>query len=632
MENLIQKNLDFLERELPQVYKRYRQLLDKHCKDEVNAEYIGNASHHNILLNGKPAHSIYSPDIDGQIMSIMLNEEDYDTIFVFGIGMGHHINEMCKSFPEKNKIFYEPNFDVFCELLKVQDLEKLYSKNVMFLLSDDRQSIVDSLIHLFTTFVIYKVTFIGLPTYIAEYSEDWTYITKGYVDFFMRYSVNLKTLIKYNNSWMINIFKNLRHYPFESGFDDFKEKFKGVPGIVVSSGPSLKKNMHLLKDILDKAVVVSAGSSINALDASGIIPHIMLAVDGSQLMSDEYNAVKDNSILFAHIMNVHFDCIEKYKGPKLHFKVSSEMSVEYYEKVNSISSTTIGSGGSCANVAMDFLAKLGCNPIVLIGQDLCFTGNVTHSEGVWDRKEITTEVLKSDGPDFIKKKDIFGDDVFTNRVFSTIHKWFEDYIRANETHSTGLKVINATEGGLPIQGAENMSFSEAIRRYCKEDRNIKARLMDIHTQSLCRERENKKNVKHFLDSSQTEFKKIERMSKSRIELLQRIFKRLENGNSEAADLRSKINKITEKMEKNMAYNYLIWLQSFEMIYNIKNAYEIKAKEEKEVAEKLKVLYQGLEMQFNEIHMRIRIIRELVEKTLQELKSLKEWDDVYGQTG
>lgn len=622
METLFEKNINFMQTELPYLYTNYTRL-EKEFESDKEILCCDTNGYSNLRINGKPVHSIYDKSTNGKIMSLTLKDADFDTIFVFGLGLGYHIEELYENFPDKNKVLYEPDFNAFQELMNVQDLEKLYRKNVVLLLPDSKENVLEAMINLFTSFVVYKTTFTGLPTYMWEYMEDWAHITKGFVDYFSRYTVNLKTLIKYNNIWMVNFFKNLRFFPFEAELDDLMGKFEGVPGIVVSSGPSLKKNMHLVSEIMDKAVVVSAGSSINALDGAGLAPHMMLAVDGTQLMSDEYNAVENKNIIFAHTTSVHYDCIEKYQGPKIHFKVTSDSHLDYFEKITGRKTVPVNTGGSCANVAMDFLVRLGCNPVILIGQDLCFTGNVTHSEGVWDRQEITDEKIKNSSEMF-KTKDIDGNDVYTNRVFNAIHKWFESYAKRNANENTGIKIVNATEGGLKIEGAEHISFREAIDKYMNKNLSINERLEELFDESVEKSIDSKDKIKEFLENIVSEMNKLEKLSRSRLEILNKIQRKLGAKNFSTGELRKKMEQLTTKLEKNEAFHYFIWLSSFEVIYNIKNASEKNIEGVSDVSEKLKILYRGLCTQYSQIHQRIRVIKELASETIKELDQLDEW--------
>lgn len=619
--NRLKENLQYMEKQMPELYQQYLAAKQQDYKKNQIEAYETNG-YLNTTLNGKHIHSRYNPLVEGRLFTMILEKETFDTVFIMGLGLGYHIDEIIEQYPDKNKIIYEPNLQVFEAFLTHFDIKKIHQQNLLLLLKDKKENIAKRMIDTFRAHKIYQVTFIGLPTYIAEYNEDWQYIAAEFVTFFRRYTIDIRTARRYQDLWLFNCFRNLKHYPFESEIDEYIGKFKGIPGVIVSSGPSLTKNMHLLNEIKDKAVIVAAGSSINALQDNGISPHIMLGADGSQLMSDEYNAVKDHSMIFSHIMNIHPECIDQYKGPKMHFRVVSESHMLYFEKVNNIKTTVVSMGGSCANLAMDFLHKLGCTPIILIGQDLAFTGNVTHAEGVWDRMNV-----KEHTGNLIVIKDIHGNDVYTDPIFNSFRVWFEVYIKEVAAAGRPVYVINATEGGAFIKGAEHMTFREAIDKHCRQSLNIRGMLHELHEKSLGKIEENKQHIRHFIDVVEADISEIESLSKKRMELLLKLREKLDKNDTNINRLRDTINKTTDELEAGEAYTYLIKIALREIIAGIKNSCEQQAQAETNITKKLKILYEGLQKQFDEVHTRVLVIKS----ALEELKeNIKEWNDSHDE--
>jgi hypothetical protein len=114
-------------------------------------------------------------------------------------------------------------------------------------------------------------------------------------------------------------------------------------------------------------------------------------------------------------------------------------------------------GDSTSHTAFHLAERLGCDPIVLIGQDLAYTGGKTHAAGVATRADSGSEAGQLMVPAFD------GGEVATSQSLFTILKHFEAKIAASRA-----KVINATEGGARLEGAEPMRFSEALERHAPE--------------------------------------------------------------------------------------------------------------------------------------------------------------------
>ena len=58
-----------------------------------------------------------------------------------------------------------------------------------------------------------------------------------------------------------------------------RDKFRGVPAICVSAGPSLDEAIGELKQINHHALIIACDSAVNALVNSGITPHVVVTVD-----------------------------------------------------------------------------------------------------------------------------------------------------------------------------------------------------------------------------------------------------------------------------------------------------------------------------------------------------------------
>ena len=63
------------------------------------------------------------------------------------------------------------------------------------------------------------------------------------------------------------------------GVEELRHLFKGKPGIVVSSGPSLDKNIHLLEAVKDQCVIVGADASLRHLVKARAAPDFITSVE-----------------------------------------------------------------------------------------------------------------------------------------------------------------------------------------------------------------------------------------------------------------------------------------------------------------------------------------------------------------
>src|SRR5205823_4255217 len=89
----------------------------------------------------------------------------------------------------------------------------------------------------------------------------------------------LNTLIANGRRTAENITRNIGWYVASPSLARLKDRFKRSPAIIVSAGPSLRKNKHLLKDAAGKAVIVAVQTTLQPLLEMGIRPHFVTSLD-----------------------------------------------------------------------------------------------------------------------------------------------------------------------------------------------------------------------------------------------------------------------------------------------------------------------------------------------------------------
>ena len=160
------------------------------------------------------------------------------------------------------------------------------------------------------------------------------------------------------------------------GVNELKDLFKDKPAILVSTGPSLAKNIHHLIDLKDKAIIICVGQAIRVLLAYGIMPDFCTTVDFGEVNYVHFKGLMDSKIPLVTINRTYAPLIRDWQGPKF----VAATPVPGYENLSSGILTEKGfieSGGSVAHMSLGLAQLLGCNPIAFIGQDLAL-GESSH--------------------------------------------------------------------------------------------------------------------------------------------------------------------------------------------------------------------------------------------------------------
>lgn len=254
-----------------------------------------------------------------------------------------------------------------------------------------------------------------------------------------------------------NYIHNLRYVPENSSFDKLYGKFNSVPAICVGAGPSLKKNIHLINEAKGKAVIIAVDAVAQVLEKNGIVPDIITTLDPQQATIRKfanYNEDKDK-VYLAHILESHPTVLAKF--PKrflcLHPDSMNVWFRNYFHdlKIMPMPCTTV------AHLSFNIAYVLGCDPIVLVGQDLSYPEDESHIKGV----EITRDKSWIEVSANLYVDGVNGKPVRTTLGFKQMKDFYEEFISAKDIH-----VINATEGGADIKGTKISTFREVIDDYC----------------------------------------------------------------------------------------------------------------------------------------------------------------------
>ena len=258
-----------------------------------------------------------------------------------------------------------------------------------------------------------------------------------------------------------NLAVNFRKLGSSKSFGSLIDKIdKDVPAIIVASGPSLAKNMHLLKEAKGKSVIISADSAVSALLANDIVPDLYISVDpNKEAKSFEDDRVKDIPSVVELTSSVN--AIKEGQEHFFLFNRDNKYLENFLDEYN-VDMHMIGSGGSVANMCFDIAVTIGFRTMIFIGLDLAYTGNKTHVENTarygMAIEESTVEYTT----------DIYGNQVKSSGEFAIYRGLIEEGIAANPD----MCVIDATEGGALVRGTKIMTFAEAISKYCNKDFSI----------------------------------------------------------------------------------------------------------------------------------------------------------------
>ncbi|RPH52385.1 MAG: DUF115 domain-containing protein [Desulfobacteraceae bacterium] len=304
---------------------------------------------------------------------------------------------------------------------------------------------------------------------------------------------------------------NLRPIIEDPGIIAFKNIFAGKPGIVIGAGPSLNKNIHLLKEARQKAVLISVDAALKPLLEAGIRPHIVTNIErrpGQDLFFRDRGNLEDTFFVFSPV--VPSETYDAYKGPKI-------IAHRYEELMHwlNIPKGSLTGGPLVGNFAFNIAQYIGCSPIILVGQDLSFKpAGSTHVKG------MVFDCLDAYQKDAIEVEGNYEDILLTTRSFEEGRKAFEVQIECY----TGL-CINATEGGARIRSSLLLDLRCALDTYCKTSFDPLIHLKEIWNTEKSGQKDTEGEIKRIgavIDNSLSEMEIAIRECRKGIEIIESV--------------------------------------------------------------------------------------------------------------
>ncbi|EPF0462771.1 motility associated factor glycosyltransferase family protein, partial [Campylobacter coli] len=267
---------------------------------------------------------------------------------------------------------------------------------------------------------------------------------------------------------------NLPQMITHPSYKELLSKRKGISdtAIIVSTGPSLTKQLPLLKKYASKATIFCADSSYPILAKHNIKPDYVLSLERIPLTSEFFNndfGEFDKDILFVLKSYVHPHTTKYLQKNNRNFMlVSTYASFINYLKLDDFGYFNMGF--SVANMNFLLAIHLKHKNIVLIGQDLAYAkdglshtkdySNLDKHEGHFqrDKNKYTTQAYGDNGK------------VESSFVWTLFRHNFEQDV-ANAKKNYYITTYNCTEGGARIEGTIEKPFLWACENLLDKDLN-----------------------------------------------------------------------------------------------------------------------------------------------------------------
>ncbi|EIY3537938.1 motility associated factor glycosyltransferase family protein [Campylobacter jejuni] len=400
--------------------------------------------------------------------SILEKTPRYPFICIYGIGNALLIKNLAKHY--KHLFVFESEIELFILALSVLDLsEELRTYKIIFFdcvaedieiqiaMIFDQQSILEYL-------SLYEM-FIGSHYYLKYYETSILSLNelciKSAAVAIRNADITCFLPLLTHGHFLQNIPSMLESIPLQRLLNERKNKFENA--IVVSAGPSLSKQLSLLKQYQEKAVIFCADGALSMLEKEGIVPDYVTNLDFTDLaMKFFQNKENLKQSVIALECATHPNVVRSLKAENCMIILRNKA---LYQRFNLNDFGYIDTGTHVSHFSYTLALALGFKNIIMIGQDLAFDEKEnSHSKGFDFGEKFSGEenIDKLKVPAYAGKGE-----VLTHIAWNDYRIKLEYLFACN---SKEAKFYNATEGGARINFTEELSFKECCEKFLTKEK------------------------------------------------------------------------------------------------------------------------------------------------------------------
>lgn len=473
--SIYEKNLEAIKLNNQKLYAAIKEAGYEQESIQVEAESAKNGMLITKVIDGTASiylNSQYNPEKEAvKYVEQYQRVLDYSVMFFLGFGNGIIVRELLQVLGEHvTFVFYEPAVRLFLHTIQhfdvtdiIQDSRiRLYVKGL-----NDEKYIGDW--NVMVTDENWQICiFDALPKYRKLFPVVCKELEDAYCYLINRAKINIETSAHFGKDEAYNDIYNMRHFDNCNCEEDFEGIFPtDMPVILVAAGPSLEKNVMLLKEAKGKALIIAMDTILKYLLTRGIKPDLVVSADPRK----SYALFKSEGALqipLAMESSLNYRIVDLMAQQRIIF-ISSEN--PYYNSIFQLvekNMYSLAGGGSVSTLAFSLAIAWGFRRLVLVGQDLALSPDKVHAgNSGHDHGRLQKDLIPVEG--------YYGDTVYTSPDYNYYLNWYNIVAENNKD----IEVINATEGGANIRGSVKMSLREVIDTYCTKEFDFEQAILNV---------------------------------------------------------------------------------------------------------------------------------------------------------
>lgn len=403
------------------------------------------------------------------------NYERYPALFFYGLGNGILYKALFQNENHKRIVIFEKEIEIIFIVLNLLDFSEDIRKGRFILIHTPEMTYAkaDIIFSLSPIDRFFKTYNLHLHSdFYKNYKDDTLKINtlnlKAIKNISLKKGNDPKDAMQGIEQFVRNIPKMISHPSYQTLLKKRRNSKNENVAIIVSTGPSLEKQLPLLKQYTNKATIFCADSAYAILAKHNIKPDYVCMMERDDITAECFNndfKDFDQGITFIVTSLVHKNTISYLEKNKRSYILATRF-LPFARSIDLKEFGYIGGGLSIAHMNYELAINLNYKNIILIGQDLAYAKDgSSHSKGFIHEKLHDGHHQR----DFNKYTTIaYGGKgtVQSSEVWTIFREIFESFIASNKDK---IKTYNCTEGGARIEGAIEKPFKEMCEILLKED-------------------------------------------------------------------------------------------------------------------------------------------------------------------
>lgn len=632
MNNIFLKNISALAKKDSELAQK----ISSHVVSEA-PQLVQENGFYNLIYKGLHLHHKENPLGEAREIFSQVENTPVAIHVIYGIGLGY-LFQVASANSLGTVILYETDLNILKIAFTLVDFSNDILKNNVFI-ADNIQKASD---------YIYKKSNTKNSPYMLTTSAYRELGAKDFdelVEKLQRMIGSFGLDLRYTKEKFYPLLKftltNIPNLVKEPPLCSIKDFYKGKTAVVASAGPTLDRDIEVIKKHRDKIVLFVVGTAMKAIAKLGITPDFLCIIESY----DSSKQIEGLDLSEVNLITEPFSHpnYRKFNFKKIYSHISSNLPLNaFWAGLIKENTEDYLSKGTVSYTALNAARILGCSKIIFAGQDLaylegqCYSKDSAYKDLVCafnkekNKWEITAKdfdkfayALNNSADEEVRKKtalrrlenlnkslyyvkSIKGEMIPTESVYAAFIAPLSEYTEMFPDR----EYINASLEGAQIDGFKNLPLEEAL----KDSETITNRdLPDSYRFDIPSIIEGLKNYDAGLSSL------LERVQSGK-QLIRSFNNDLKRYRSITQEILKSLKKIsshylelsTEGAKQNLIFDFITTAERLELDYEMKMIREFTPESVGRISEKLAKYYENAETKIN-------TVSGLIRKTVGELE-------------